>query len=142
MDSPWVEAGRTGYVGVQALPDRIVEGKVTRTSWALGANRTLHTELDLPNPKGLLRPGMYATAHILLQERPDVYVLPSSAIVRDGRGTFCWTVRDGRALRTPIALGLQVGSDVEVTSGLKPDDLVIQSQVASLQAGATVEVAK
>ena len=142
MDSPWVEAGRTAYVGVQALPDRIVEGKVTRTSWALGANRTLHTELDFPNPKGLLRPGMYATAHILLQERPDVYVLPSSAIVRDGRGTFCWTVRDGRALRTPIALGLQVGSDVEVTSGLKPDDLVIQSQVASLQAGATVEVAK
>ena len=36
MDSPWVEAGRTGYVSVQALPDRIVEGKVTRTSWALG----------------------------------------------------------------------------------------------------------
>ena len=79
MDSPWVEAGRTGYVSVQALPDRIVEGKVTRTSWVLGANRTLHTELDLPNPKGLLRPGMYATAHILLQERPDVYVLPLSA---------------------------------------------------------------
>ena len=52
MDSPWVEAGRTGYVSVQALPDRIVEGKVTRTSWVLGANRTLHTELDLPNPQG------------------------------------------------------------------------------------------
>ena len=84
MDSPWVEAGRTGYVSVQALPDRIVEGKVTRTSWVLGANRTLHTELDLANPRSLLRPGMYATAHILLQERLNVYVLPPSAIVRDG----------------------------------------------------------
>ena len=142
MDSPWVEAGRTGYVSVQALPDRIVEGKVTRTSWVLGANRTLHTELDLPNPKGLLRPGMYATAHILLQERPDVYVLPPSAIVRDGGHAFCWTVQDGRAVRTPITLGLQVGNDVEVTSGLKPDDVVVQSQVGSLQAGVTVEVAK
>ncbi len=142
MQSPWVEAGRTGYVSVQALPDRIVEGKVTRTSWALGANRTLRTELDLPNPNGLLRPGMYATAHILLQERPDACVLPPSAIVRDGRRASCWTVQGGRAVRTPITLGLQVGNDVEVTSGLKPDDVVVQSQVASLQAGAAVEVAK
>ncbi len=69
MESPWVEAGRPGYVHVQALPDRVVEGKVTRTSWVLGPNRTLRTELDLPNPEGLLRPGMYATAHIGLQER-------------------------------------------------------------------------
>ena len=142
MDSPWVEAGRTGYVSVQALPDRIVEGKVTRTSWVLGANRTLHTELDLPNPNGLLRPGMYATAHILLQERPDVYVLPLSAIVREGKQAFCWVVKGGQAARTPITLGLQVGNDVEVTSGLKGDELVVQSQAGSLQEGQPVEVAK
>ena len=142
MESPWVEAGRTGYVSVQALPDRIVEGKVTRTSWVLGANRTLHTELDLTNPKGLLRPGMYATAHILLQERPGVYVLPPSAIVRDGGHAFCWTVHDGRAVRTPITPGLQVGNDVEITSGLKRDDVVVQSQIGSLQGGMTIEVEK
>ena len=111
MDSPLVEAGRAGYVSVQALPDRIVEGKVARTSWVLGANRTLHTELDLPNPKGLLRPGMYATAHIVLEERPDVYVLPLSAIVRDGKQAFCWVVKGGVAKRTPITTGLQVGTD-------------------------------
>jgi RND family efflux transporter MFP subunit len=142
MDSPWVEAGQMGYISVQALPDRTVEGKVTRTSWALGANRTLHTELDLPNPKGLLRPGMYATAHVLLQERPDVYVLPLSAIVRDGGHAFCWTVQDGRAVRTPITLGFQVGNDVEVISGLKPDNAVVQSQLGSLQAGTTIELTK
>ena len=141
MDSPSVEAGRAGYVSVQALPDRIVEGKVTRTSWILGPNRTLRTELDLPNPNGLLRPGMYATAHIVLQERPDVWVLPLSAIVREGKQAFCWVVKDGQAVRTPITLGLQVGSDAEVTSGLKGDELVVQSQTAALQEGRPVEVA-
>ncbi|MGO8688592.1 MAG: efflux RND transporter periplasmic adaptor subunit [Thermoguttaceae bacterium] len=140
MDSPWVEAGQTGYVSVQALPDRIVEGKVTRTSWVLGANRTLHTELDLPNPNGLLRPGMYATAHILLQERPNVYVVPLSAIVREGKQAFCWLARGGQAARTPITLGLQVGTDVEVVSGLKGDELVVQSQAGSLQEGQPVAV--
>jgi len=140
MDSPWVEAGHGGYVSVQALPDRIVEGKVTRTSWVLGANRTLRTELDLANPNGLLRPGMYVTAHILLQERPNVHVLPLSAIVREGKQAFCWVVKGGQAARTPIVLGLQVENDVEVVSGLKGDELVVQSQAASLQEGRPVEL--
>ena len=142
MESPWVEAGRTGYVNVQALPDRTVEGKVTRTTWVLGANRTLRTELDLPNPNGLLRPGMYATAHILLQERANVYVLPVSAIVREGKQAFCWVAKDGQATRTPITLGLQVGNEVEVASGLKGDELVVQSQAGALKVGQAIEVAE
>lgn len=142
MDSPFVHAGGAGYVSVQAIPDRLFEGKVTRTSWVLGANRTLNTELDLPNPDGLLRPGMYATAHIVLQERPEIYVLPSSAIVREGKQAFCWVIKDRRAVRTPITLGLQVGDDVEVSSGLKGDELVVGSQTTSLHNGQPVEVAK
>jgi RND family efflux transporter MFP subunit len=142
MDSPWVEAGQTGYVSMQALPDRIVEGKVTRTSWVLGANRTLRTELDLPNTNGWLRPGMYATVHVLLQERRDVYVLPQSAIVREGPQAYCWVAQGGRAVRTPIKLGLAVGDDVEVASGLKGDEVVVQSQTASLQEGQPIEVAQ
>jgi HlyD family secretion protein len=142
MESPQVEEGRAGYISVQAIPDKTVEGKVTRTSWALGANRTLRTELDLPNPEGSLRPGMYATAHIILHEHADVYVLPIFAVLRDVKQSYCWTVKEGRAVRTPITLGLQVGNDVEVVSGLKPDEIVIQSQAGTLKEGQAVEVAQ
>ena len=141
MDSPRVEAGNSGYVNVQALPDRSFDGRVTRTSWALGANRTLNTELDLPNPLAVLRPGMYATAHIVLEERPHALSLPRSAIVREGKQAFCWVIERGEAQRTPVALGLQVGDDVEVTSGLRGDEPVIGSPTASLQQGQRVEVA-
>jgi len=142
MESPSVEAGRSGYVSVQAIPDRIVEGKVTRTSWVLGANRTLRTELDLPNPNGLLRPGMYVTAHILLHERPNVIVLPPSVIIREDKQAFCWIAKGGKATRIPITLGLQVGNDVEVVSGLKGDEVVVQSQASALQEGRPVDVAQ
>jgi RND family efflux transporter MFP subunit len=142
MQAPMVEPGRTGYVRVQALPDQIVEGKVARTSWALSANRTLRTELDLPNPNGLLRPGMYAMAHILLQERANAYVLPLSAIVREAKQAFCWVAKDGQAARAPISLGLQVANEVEVVSGLKGDELVVQSPSGSLQEGRPVEVSR
>ena len=50
--------------------------------------------------------------------------------------------KDGQAVRTPITLGLQVGNDVEVVSGLKPDELVIQTQAGSLHEGQAVEVAQ
>ncbi len=142
MDSPRVEAGRRGYVNVQALPDRTVEGKVARTSWVLGANRTLRAELDLDNPSGLLRPGMYATAHIVLQEWPDVCTLPLSAIVREGQKTYCWAARDGHAVRIPITLGHEIENDAEVVSGLNADELVVQSQLAALQEGLAVDVAQ
>lgn len=142
MQSPLVEAGRAGYVRVQALPDQLVEGKVARTSWILGANRTLRTELDLPNPNGLLRPGMYAMAYILLQERVNACVLPLSAIVREGKQAFCWVAKGGQANRVPITLGLQVANEVEVVSGLNGDELVVQSPSGSLQEGCPVEVSR
>ena len=129
MDSPLVEAGRAGYVSVQALPDRIVEGKVARTSWVLGANRTLHTELDLPNPNGLLRPECMPRRISCSKSGPMSMFFPLSAIVRDGKQAFCWVVKDGVAKRTPITTGLQVGADVEVTAGLKGDEQ--SSSVAS-----------
>ncbi len=85
---------------------------------------------------------MYAVAHVVLQERPDVLVLPLSAVIRAGKETSCWTVQDARAVRTSIAVGLQVGSEVEVTSGLKGDEAVVQSQGESLREGQAIETSQ
>ena len=139
LDSPWVEPGRKGYVSVQALPGMPVEGKVTRTSWVLNANRTLRTELDIPNPAGRLRPGMYATARIVLQESPDAIVVPLSAVVREGAIASCWIIRDGKAARIALVLGLQVGNEAAITSGLKGDEQVVQVPPGSLQEGQALQ---
>ncbi len=143
MDSPWVEAGRTGYVSVQALPDRIVEGKVTRTSWVLGANRTLHTELDLPNPE---RPA--AAGDVCHRPHPSPRAsrrLRPSAVRHRPRAAskrFAGWSKDGQAVRTPITLGLQVGNDVEVTLRLEGRRSWSSNRPpATLQEGQPVEVA-
>ena len=119
---PWVEAGRPGYVNVQALPDRIVEGKVTRTSWVLGANRTLRTEFDLPNPE---RPA--AAGNVCHRATSFSKSAPTFTCSRLGdrprRQASILLGRQGwPGGAIPITLGLQVGSDVEVTSGLKEDE--------------------
>ena len=132
----------TGSVHVQALPGRTIEGTVTRTSWALGANRTLRTELDIPNPQGVLRPGMYATAEIVLQQHVNVLALPLTAVVTVDEQALCCCVEDGKIVRRPITLGLRTAQDVEVEDGLKGEEIVVQTQAASLQEGQTVEVAR
>ena len=111
---------------------------MTRTSWALGANRTLRTELDIPNPQGLLRPGMYATAEIVLQQRANVLALPLTAVVTVGKQAFCCCVEDDTIVRRPITLGLRTTQDVEVLDGLKGQELVVQTQAGSLREGQRV----
>jgi multidrug efflux pump subunit AcrA (membrane-fusion protein) len=105
-------------------------------------NRTLRTEIDLPNADAVLRPGMYASAEIVLQERPNVLALPLSAIVTVDKQTYCFAVTGNKIVRKPINLGLKTREEVEVTDGLAADELVVQSQVSSLRDGQLAEIAK
>src|SRR5262245_53186825 len=60
LEAVWVRDGDTALIRPQSLPGQQFKGKVTRTSGALHPqNRTLRTEIDLPNKEGKLLPGMY-----------------------------------------------------------------------------------
>ena len=87
---------------------------MTRSSWLLDdRTRTLRTEIDLPNPDGILRPGMYATARIPVS-RPESLTLPTSSVfLQDDQA---WVVRlvANKAVRTPVRLGLRDRQRVEV----------------------------
>ncbi len=113
-DAVRVLEGNPARVRVQTLNDREFPGTVSGLSWALNpTQRTLKTEIDLLNPEGILRPGMYVHALIEI-EHPQAWVIPSSAVlIRDGT-TFCYQVRDGKTHRLPLKLGLNDGKSVEV----------------------------
>src|SRR4029077_14392064 len=76
-------------------------------------NRTLRTEIDLPNAHGKLLPGMYVTATIIAEHK-HVWALPAAAIVTQGEQNFCYRVENGKAVRTPIQVGLRGSELVEV----------------------------
>jgi RND family efflux transporter MFP subunit len=126
---------------VQALGGKTFDAKVTRTAWSLDpTNRSLRTEIDVINSEAILRPGMFATATILLDERHNVLALPATAIVRDGQDHFCWTVGGGKLERRKIEIGLRSGNDVEVSAGLALDQVVVSAPSGSLKPGQAVEV--
>ncbi len=143
VEAAKIDIGDPAIVRVQALDAAEFSGEVTRTGWALDdENRTLTTEVDLENPEGQLRPGMYATTVVRLAERENVLTLPVAAIARKPDGTFCFVIRNGKAVRTPIKLGLRVGGEWEITSGLSADATVALAKAETLQDGQSVEAVK
>jgi HlyD family secretion protein len=141
LEASLVDPGDTVVVRVQSLRDPEFEATVTRTSWSLSAsNRSIRTEIDVANEAGILRPGMYATVTICLDQRRDTLVLPITAIVQDGQNVCCCCVVSGQIQLRSIVLGLRSGGEVEVVSGLSGTESVVLAQADSLRQGQQVEV--
>ncbi|MFO0807961.1 MAG: efflux RND transporter periplasmic adaptor subunit [Gemmataceae bacterium] len=118
IDAAFVTNDSLAVVRVQALRGRTFTGKVSRSAWALDAKaHTLHTAIDLPNPDGLLRPGMYAYATIAVKY-PLAWTLPLPAVARQGDATHAYLVRNGKAAKVAVQLG---AADANRTEVLKLD---------------------
>jgi HlyD family secretion protein len=139
-DAPLIGPGDRAEIRLPALGDRVVTGQVTRTSWILDlSTRTLRAEIDLPNPEGALRPGLYAYATILADEHKDVPTVPTTAVLRDKGKAYVVIVADGQAHRREVQLGLSDGTRIEVISGLN-GEAVVKNNPEALEEGQPVEV--
>jgi HlyD family secretion protein len=143
-DAGLVEAGRPAKITVSAQSNISFDGTVARTGWALqSGTRALRCEIDVPNPDGKLRPGMYAQVELSVAERTDVLAVPKTAIVSKDGQSFCVTVTsDGTILRKSIQTGIRSATDVEVTSGLDGSEDILTANAAAFSDGQQVEKSK
>lgn len=145
IDVPESEAGLTGEkdqvrIRIPSLGMDLT-GPVTRTAWVLDAtSRTLRTVVDIPNPEGKLRPGMYANAMLTVAERPNVVVVPVSAVASGAdKQPFCWTVEGKQLVRKPVTFGLRAGTEIEITTGLGDGDVIVKSNSPGLTEGQAID---
>jgi HlyD family secretion protein len=119
-DSPYVNVGSKAILHIPALAGKEIEAKVTRLSWSLNnESRTLRAEIDLYSPDPTIRPGMYAYGSILI-ERSNVRAVPLNAIIAIGNQPCCYCVVAGKAVRTPVQVGVTDGSWIEVIKKKMP----------------------
>jgi RND family efflux transporter MFP subunit len=137
---PHVQAGRTVAVKVPAL-NQTFAGRVARfTGKVDSATRTMETEVDVPNPRLLLKPGMYASADLELDRRPSALTVPVQAVVRKEGKTTVMLVNAQRKLEVrEVVTGLETPQSVEITSGLSEGDLVVIGNQSQLKPGLAVE---
>ncbi|MEQ1827811.1 MAG: efflux RND transporter periplasmic adaptor subunit [Pirellula sp.] len=138
-----VENGRKAIVRVPALNGRVVNGVVSRTSWALlSANRTLRCEIDVPNDDGSVRPGMYANVELIVAERSNVLTVPKGAVIqRDGQPVCLSVSPDGTIVRKPVVIGIKSAIDLEVMSGLEGTEDLIVANTNAFKEGQKVQKA-
>jgi multidrug efflux pump subunit AcrA (membrane-fusion protein) len=118
-----------------------VAAKVTRTSWALEPRtRTLRVEIDIDNPGGTLRPGLYAHVTVVAEEHTDVLTVPATAVVREQDKSYCVAVVGGKAVRKPVQVGLSDGTWTEIVSSLDGSEMVVKAYASSLADGQPVDV--
>jgi hypothetical protein len=101
----------------------------------------MRAEVDLPNPSGRLREGMYGGATILLEPPSDNLSVPSSALHKDsesGEGSV-YVVRGGQARLHKVRVAQDNGIVAEIVSGLRVEDLVVASYSGSMEDGEPVE---
>jgi RND family efflux transporter MFP subunit len=125
-------------------PGRRFKGSLVRSTGAIdAASRTLLAEVDVANPTGELLSGAYAQVHLKLPAANMVLVVPVNALIFRSEGVQVAVVQpDQRVGLKKIVLGRDLGTEVEVASGLEEGEAVILNPSDSLAAGAQVRVVK
>lgn len=143
-DAVHVSKGTKVELRVPSAHGKPYVGTITRTSWSLNpTSRTLTAEIDVSNPDGVWRPGLYVQAKVTVAELVDIFSVPKAAIITQDKQTFCYVVQaDGKVARRTVALGLQAGHEIEVREGLTGGEKVITVNANSFREGQTVEIAQ
>jgi len=137
----FVKNGEQAKLTLDALPGETLTGIVVRNADAIdAASRTLNVEVDVANPTGRLLPGAYAFVHLRVPPHPGSFTIPSNALLFRSEGLRAGVVRNGHVELTPISIGQDYGSTVEVISGLSARDTVIVNPSDSLANGAAVQL--
>jgi RND family efflux transporter MFP subunit len=133
--------GVDAVVQVPEMPHRAFSGTVTRIADALDpATRTLMTEIDVPNADGELSPGTYCTVELKIPRRTPSLIVPAGAIVFDRDGLHVLVVENDVAHSRKITEIRDLGTEVEVSDGVKQGDQVVLSPPVDLEDGSKVQV--
>jgi RND family efflux transporter MFP subunit len=136
-----VKPGVDAVVRVPEMPGRLFSGKVARIADALDpATRTLMTEIDVSNPDGELSPGLYCTVELKVPRRTPSLIVPAGAIVFDRDGLHVLVVEEGVVRSRKITETRDLGTEVEITDGVKQGDQVVLTPPVDLEDGSKVQI--
>lgn len=142
----WLGNIRTG-LQVSMIPAQDAALRLSGTVTAIDSrvdatSRTIGVKAEVKNPDGVIKPGSLIKIEVPLQERTAALVVPEQSILTTGEQNSVFIVRDGKAIRQNVQLGLRQTGVVEITQGLQLTDTVISAGADRLRDGAAVNAAQ
>jgi membrane fusion protein (multidrug efflux system) len=134
-----LRVGQTVRFRVAALPGRDFTGRVDFVDPVVQLPaRTILVKAQVPNPGRVLNPGMFVEAHLATEVRPGAVLVPEDGVLLLSGATLAWVVKDGKADRRNVVLGVRSRGWVEVRSGVAAGELVVVGGQERLGPGAPV----
>jgi membrane fusion protein, multidrug efflux system len=138
-----VRAGMRARIAIPSLPGWTGEGEIERVGVVPDpVSRTYAVRISLANPGMVLRPGMIAGVRIEETSRVTALTLPGEAILRDPSGSaivYVYVPDQGRVFARRIKVGALQGREVEIISGVGPDELIVVGGQHRVRDGSFVE---
>lgn len=140
-----ITVGQQVSLRVEGLPDSFT-GQVARINPGTQAgSRSVLVYIQVANPQGLLRSGMFAEAQLTLTSKANVLALPQSAVHKDSNGAYVYVIESGKIVKKPVIPGMTGRSNdsdmVEISTGLINSEQVIKIDMGSLRSGTAARVA-
>lgn len=136
-----IRRGQTIRVLVDAVPGTKFDGTVYAIDPVVDENgRAIRMRAEVPNPDGILFPGLFARVQILAAERENAVLVPESSVFARGGGQYVFRVVDGRAALTQVKLGQRRPGAVEIIEGLAAGDVVITAGHEKVRDKGSVDV--
>jgi HlyD family secretion protein len=140
-DVSLVKPGMKAKIRAEAFPEKIFEGTIVRINSALDlATRTLQTEIHIPNPGRMLKPGMFAKIEIALSTKAGAVTVPKVAVIEEGKERAVFVIDNNQALRKTVVIGIEQGDRVEVVEGIREGEQIVIKGQGSLKDRSPVRV--
>lgn len=116
-------------------------GRVVEISMAIDPmKQAFFVEVEFDNPRGVLKSGLTNEIKILTYENPNAIIIPRNLVNKDENGIYVFVIKNNTAEKRYITNGKESGLYYEVSSGLKPGDLLVVKGSAQLDNGTNVKV--
>lgn len=136
-----MRVGQPVRLRVEGRPQTFT-GRISRLNPQIDAtSRTFQIEAMFDNPDGLLRPGQFARAAVVIGSDPNVTLVPVEAVVAFAGVVRVFSVNDGKAIEHRVTLGQRVGERVEIVEGFSGEADVVVRGGTRLIDGMAVNVA-
>jgi RND family efflux transporter MFP subunit len=136
-----IKVGMTADLALAEFPGRTFQGKLVRTADSINmTTRTLLIEIDVANPTSTLLTGSYAEVHLKVTTQSSAFIIPVNTLIFRSEGLRVGIVKDGKVTLTAVTPGHDFGNQMEIVSGLKPDDQVIINPPDSIVTGQQVQI--
>jgi membrane fusion protein (multidrug efflux system) len=140
-DIPLIKEGKQAQVIVDAYPGKEFVGSVTRYAEAVDlSTRTMAVEIDVPNRNRVLKPGMFARVTLVVNEHPNAITVPTQAVLSDDKGSYVFVAVNDTARRTPVIIGTEQSSRIEILRGLTGDEQIIATGQQFVKDGSPISI--